>query len=93
MTTTVTVLSILGALSLLVITLIILMKTGVIKDKDKNLIPDELEDIYSKIDSRVEELKLEYKDVKQAVEELKEQLKDLQDAAKGKKRRGRKPKK
>lgn len=87
-----TLLLVLGGLSVLGIVLIILMKTGTIKDKDNDLIPDNLEDLYSEVESRVDEVKAEYQDVKLAIKDLKKQLNHIQEAVQGQKRRGRKPK-
>lgn len=60
-------------------------KKGKINDKDGDFIPDEIEDAVEEIKSRAKAVKKEIKDVV-------EQSKDVVDAAKGKKRRGRKPK-
>lgn len=90
MTTTLTILGIIILVAIIIV--FALMAKGKIKDENKNLIPDKLEDIYSTIDERIDQMKLEYQDVKEVVEELKKQVKDIEEAATGKKRRGRKPK-
>ena len=60
-------------------------KKGKINDRDGDFIPDEIEDA-------VEEIKSRAKAVKEEIKDVVEQSKDVVDAAKGKKRRGRKPK-
>jgi len=71
-------------------------KRGKINDRDGDYIPDEIEDT---IEDTIEEtkrrakaVKTELKDVKKATKEVVNQAGDVIDAAKGKKRRGRKPK-
>ena len=59
-----------------------LLYKGVIRDEDKDFIPDELEDRASAV---IEEIK----DTKNAIVNVKNQAGDILDAAKGKKRRGR----
>lgn len=75
-------------------------KTGKINDSDGDYIPDEVEDAVEKGKATVKEVKRRARRVKEEVkdvlDELKEagdQLGDVADAAKGKPRRGRKPKK
>lgn len=88
-----TVLIILGiAIIVAAIILLTLMVKGVIKDENNNLIPDNLEDIYFEVESRVQEIKAEYSDVKKAIEELKHQLQQLQEAAQGQKHNNKKSK-
>ena len=75
-------------------------KRGKINDRDGDLIPDEVEDAVEDVKETVKEVKRRAKrvkeEIKDVVEEAKdvvEQSKDVVAAAKGKKRRGRKPKK
>jgi len=81
-------------LSLLANLILILMHKGIIKDKDKDLLPDELEDKAQKVKeatmhslSRVKE---ELIDIKNSIVEVGNQIGDLPDAIKGKERSGRK---
>ena len=76
-----------------------LWKKGKINDRDKDYIPDEIEDAAVKVKKTAKQVKRRAKRVKEeigdVVDELKEavdQAKDIKDAAKGKPRRGRKPK-
>jgi|TARA_B100001769_G_C22005247_1_gene540230 F0F1-type ATP synthase membrane subunit b/b' len=80
--------------------LIYLQKTGKVKDEDKDLIPDAVEEVIEdakvvakEVKQRAKNVKNELKDVKSSAKELVKQTKDVVDAVKGKKRRGRKPKK
>ena len=77
-------LGVFGTLLVLVgmIAFVVLLYKGVVKDEDKDFIPDELED-------RAEAVIEEIKDTKNAIIEVKNQAEDIVDAAKGKKRRGR----
>jgi|TARA_Y100000114_G_scaffold123932_1_gene119594 F0F1-type ATP synthase membrane subunit b/b' len=68
-------------------------KQGKINDRDGDLIPDEIEDAAEEVKQRVKNVKKELKDVKASAKDLVKQSKDVVDAAKGRKRRGRKPKK
>ena len=75
-------------------------KRGKINDRDVDLIPDEIEDavedvkeVAKEVKQRVKNVKKEFQDVKASAKDLVKQSKDVVDAAKGKKRRGRKPKK
>ena len=75
-------------------------KKGKINDADGDFIPDEIEDAVEDVKETVKEVKRRAKrvkeEIKDVVEEAKdvvEQSKDVVAAAKGKKRRGRKPKK
>ena len=72
-----------ACISLLANLILILMHKGIIKDKDKDLLPDELE-------FRGKRIKEELDDIVKAVQELGNQIGDLPDAAKGKTRKGRK---
>lgn len=80
-------------LSLLLIgalALIIMMYLGKIQDKDKDMIPDALEDIGSDIKGRAKRVGEELKDVVGAVKEVGNQIGDLPSAVAGKDRSGRK---
>lgn len=75
-----------------------LIKFGKIKDKDRNNIPDvidekvkKVKEVTKEIKTRVEKVSEEAADVVKAVKEVAKQSKDVVDAAKGKNRRGRKP--
>lgn len=81
----------------------ILMKLGKIQDKDKNNIPDVVDEkvkkakevakeVTTEIKSRLEEVKLEASDVVEAVKEVAKQSADVVQAANGNKRKGRKSK-
>ena len=70
-------------LSLLANLILILMHKGIIKDKNKDLLPDELE-------FRGKRIQEELNDIVKAVRELGNQIGDLPDAAMGKTRKGRK---
>jgi|TARA_R110002073_G_scaffold23370_4_gene80035 hypothetical protein len=74
-------------------------KRGKVNDRDGDFIPDEIEDAVDDVKEVVKEtkrrakaVKKELKDVADAAKEVVEQSKDVVSAAKGKKRRGRKPK-
>ena len=67
-------------------------KRGKINDKDGDYIPDEIEDTIKETKRRAKAIKKELKDVAVATKEVANQAGDVIDAAKGKKRRGRKPK-
>ena len=60
-------------------------KKGKINDRDGDYIPDEIEDT-------IEDVKKHAIEIKRRAKNVKTELKDVVDAAKGKKRRGRKPK-
>ena len=75
-------------------------KKGKINDRDGDYIPDEVEDAVEDVKKVVKEtkrrakrVKEEIKDVIEEAKDVVEQSKDVVAAAKGKKRRGRKPKK
>lgn len=68
-------------------------KRGKINDRDGDLIPDEVEDAVEDVKEVVKETKRRAKAVKKELKDVVEQSKDVVDAVKGKKRRGRKPKK
>ena len=99
-----TVLIILGILAIGVAVYFYFYKTGKINDRDKDYIPDEVEDgvadakakvkkTAKEVKRRAKRVKEELEDVKDAIKEVGSQLKDVGQAAKGKKRSGRKPKK
>ena len=74
-------------------------KKGKINDRDGDLIPDEVEDavedvkeVVKETKRRVKAVKKELKDVADAAKEVINQAGDVAAAAKGKPRRGRKPK-
>ena len=67
-------------------------KQGKINDRDGDFIPDEVEDGVKEVKRRAKNVKKELKDVGVAAKNLASQSKDVIDAAKGKKRKGRKPK-
>ena len=75
------------------------IKKGKIADRDGDLIPDVVEDTIEEVKEKVatvkrraKAVKKEIKDVGVAIKEVAKQSKDVVDAAKGKKRKGRKPK-
>ena len=75
-------------------------RKGKINDRDGDLIPDEVEDaiedvkeVAKEVKRRAKRVKEEVKDVVGAVKEVVDQAGDVADAAKGKTRRGRKPRK
>ena len=74
-------------------------KRGKINDADGDFIPDEVEEAVEdvkeaakEVKRRAKRVKEEIKDVIDEAKEVADQVKDVVDAAKGKKRRGRKPK-
>ena len=74
-------------------------KRGKINDADGDFIPDEVEEVVEdvkeaakEVKRRAKRVKEEIKDVIDEAKEVADQVKDVVDAAKGKKRRGRKPK-
>ena len=99
-----TILIILGILAVGIAVYLYFYKTGKINDRDKDYIPDEVEDAVdeskakvkktvTKVKRRAKRVKEELADVKDAIKEVGSQLKDVGQAAKGKRRSGRKPKK
>jgi F0F1-type ATP synthase membrane subunit b/b' len=73
-------------------------KKGKINDRDGDLIPDEVEDavedvkkVAKEVKRRAKNVKQELKDVADATKEVLNQAGDVAAAAKGKTRRGRKP--
>ena len=95
-----TILVIIGILTVLAgIYYIGFYKRGKINDRDGDLIPDEIEDAVEdvkdtakEVKRRAKRVKEEVKDVVEAAKEVSNQLGDVAAAAKGKTRRGRKPK-
>ena len=88
-----TILIILGVVLVLAVALYFGMKSGKIKDEDGDLIPDAVEDTAAEVKRRAKNVKKELKDVSDAIKEVGNQIGDVGGAAKGKPRRGRKPKK
>ena len=68
-------------------------KKGKINDRDGDFIPDEVEDAVEDVKEVAKEVKRRAKNVKKELKDVVDQSKDVVDAVKGKKRRGRKPKK
>ena len=68
------------------------IKKGKIADRDGDLIPDVVEDTIEEVKEKTAEVKRRVKAVKAEIKDVVEQSKDVVAAAKGKKRRGRKPK-
>ena len=75
------------------------IKKGKIADRDNDLIPDVVEDTIddvkekaTEVKRRAKAVKKELKDVADAAKEVINQAGDVLDAAKGKSRKGRKPK-
>lgn len=62
-----------------------LINIGVIEDKNRNSIPDDIEKTVSDIRKRSDEIKREYQEIKETVEILREDLKDIAKAARGQK--------
>jgi len=95
-----TILVIIGILALLAgIYYFAFYKRGKINDRDGDLIPDEVEDavedvkeVAKEVKRRAKRVKEELKDVADAAKEVLDQAGDVASAAKGKTRRGRKPK-
>ena len=94
-----TILVIIGLLLLGAAVTIYFVKTGKVKDSDGDLIPDAVEDAVEDAKETVKEVKRRAKRVKEEIEdvvdaakEVAKQAGDVAAAAKGKTRRGRKPK-
>tara|TARA_R110001632_G_scaffold27534_1_gene73879 strand:- start:578 stop:868 length:291 start_codon:yes stop_codon:yes gene_type:complete len=64
---------------------------GKINDRDGDYIPDEVEDSVKEVKRRAKRVKQEVKDVVDAAKNVVDQADDVVQAAKGKSRRGRKP--
>ncbi len=99
-----TILIILGIIAVGAAVYLYFYKTGKINDRDGDYIPDEVEDTVDKgkkkvkrtvkaVKTRARRVKEELKDVADAVKEVGNQIGDVGSAAKGKPRKGRKPKK
>ncbi len=95
-----TILVIIGVIAVLGATYYIDWKKGLINDRDKDLVPDEVEDavedvkkVAKEVKRRGKNVKKELKDVVEAAKEVGNQLGDVGAAVKGKKRQGRKKKK
>jgi len=91
-----TILIILGIVAVGTAVYLYFYKTGKINDRDGDYIPDEVEDTVDegkKKVKRTRRVKEELKDVADAVKEVGNQIGDVGSAAKGKTRKGRKPKK
>lgn len=69
------------------------IKKGKIADRDGDLIPDVVEDTVEEVKEKAAEVKHRVKAVKEEIKDVIEEAKDVVSAVKGKKRRGRKPKK
>ena len=70
----------------------VLMKLGKLEDKDKDNIPDALEDAGKKVKDTTSRVGEEFSDVGKAFKEVFNQLGDIPKAFTGKKRSGRKKK-
>jgi F0F1-type ATP synthase membrane subunit b/b' len=95
-----TILVIIGVIAVLGVIYYIVWKKGHINDRDKDLIPDEVEDavadvkkVAKEVKRRGKNVKKELKDVVKAAKEVGNQLGDVGAAITGKKRQGRKKKK
>jgi hypothetical protein len=64
---------------------------GLFSDKDKDGIPDKVEDAVDEVKTRAKRVKEELKDVVDSAKDVVAQSKDVVDAAKGGTRKGRKP--
>tara|TARA_R100000084_G_C4646989_1_gene147345 strand:+ start:1189 stop:1479 length:291 start_codon:yes stop_codon:yes gene_type:complete len=64
---------------------------GLFTDKDKDGIPDEVEDTVKEVKRRAKRVKEELKDVVEAAKDVADQAGDIGAAVKGKPRKGRKP--
>ncbi len=94
-----TILVIIGVLAILAVAYYIIWKKGKINDRDKDFIPDEIEDAAEDVKETVNEVKRRAKRVKEELQDVVDELKDVGNqlgdvgaAVKGKPRRGRKPK-
>jgi gas vesicle protein len=94
---------ILGLIAVGVAVVIILQKTGKIKDADGDLIPDAIEEkveeakeVVNEVKTRAKRVTKEAKEVVETTKKVVKEVKDVVDAAKGvekpKAKRGRKPK-
>ena len=64
---------------------------GLFSDRDKDGIPDEVEDTAKEVKRRAKRVKEELKDVVEAAKDVVDQAGDIGAAVKGKPRKGRKP--
>lgn len=64
---------------------------GLTKDEDNDGIPDKIEDTAKEVKRRAKRVKEELSDVAEAAKDVAAQVGDIKDAAKGKPRKGRKP--
>jgi|TARA_B100000900_G_C20292417_1_gene598664 hypothetical protein len=64
---------------------------GLFSDRDKDGIPDEVEDTATEVKRRAKRVKEELKDVVEAAKDVVDQAGDIGAAVKGKPRKGRKP--
>jgi len=64
---------------------------GLFSDKDKDGIPDKVEDTAAEVKKRAKRVKEELKDVGAAIKDVADQAGDVAGAVKGKPRKGRKP--
>ena len=64
---------------------------GLFSDKDKDGIPDKVEDTAAEVKQRAQRVKQELKDVADAAKEVVDQAGDVVEAVKGGPRKGRKP--
>ena len=85
-----TILIIIGLLVLGIGATVYFIKKGKIKDSDRNLIPDVVEEKVIAVKKTAKKVKHRAKRIKEEVGDVVEQAKDIKDAIKGKPRRGRK---
>ena len=93
MNTITIILAIIATLSILLNFYLIYLYTGKIKDSDKDLIADSVEEAVAEIKDRTTRVVQEMQDVGAAVKEVGNQIGDIPKAVTGKPRTGRKPKK
>ena len=93
MNTITIILAIIATLSILLNFYLIYLYTGKIKDSDKDLIADSVEEAVAKIKDRTARVVQEMQDVGAAAKEVGNQIGDIPKAVTGKPRTGRKPKK
>lgn len=93
MNTITIILAIIATLSILLNFYLIYLYTGKIKDSDKDLIADSVEEAVAEIKDRTARVVQEMQDVGAAAKEVGNQIGDIPKAVTGKPRTGRKPKK
>jgi len=93
MNTIITILTVITVLSILLNFYLIYLYTGKIKDSDRDMIADAVEDTAAEIKERTKRLVQEMNDVGSAIKEVGNQIGDIPGAVTGKTRSGRKPKK